>query len=151
MAAPGSAPFPNHTLSEPLPLCLGPWTRLHTQTPNWKDGPKSKQASYHSPYPGLYGQGQELGFLLLGSQEPSERDRQPVSPCLAMPSLLLTLLQDSTLENRHRWAICSPCTSLRKELPITGLSKRCQKVTESRQTGPTLQDSSQTTVPVAPS
>lgn len=59
-------PFPIHTLSEPLPLCLGPWPHLYTQTPNWKDGPKNKQAHTTAPTQACMGRARSWGSSFWG-------------------------------------------------------------------------------------
>lgn len=111
MATPSPAPSPSHTLSEPLPLCLGPWPCLYTQTPNWKDGLESKQAHTAAPTQACVGRARSWASsfrgprsLVRGADCLSGVVHPTVSPCLAMPGPLLTLLQDSTLESRHSWA-----------------------------------------------
>lgn len=130
---PGRAPC---LVSRPLAPLAHPDSKLERRA-------EEQTSSFHSPYPGLYGQGQELGFPLLGSQEPSGRDSlnmvHPTSqPLSSHASSMLAVLQDNTLKSSAGPPF---------PLPITGLFKRCQKVTTARQTGITPQDSFQSTVP----
>lgn len=108
---------------------------------------EEQTSSYHSPYPGLYGQGQELGFPLSGSQEPSRRDSLN-TVCPAKPPAYASSGQQSYLAP---WKVRPgrPAFQLfisREKAAHHTVSKRCQKVTAAGQSGLTPQDSFQTTV-----
>lgn len=129
---PARAPF---LASRPLAPLAHPDSKLERQA-------EEQTSSYHSPYPGLYGQDQELGFPLSGSQEPSRRDSLntvcPVKP----PAYSSSGQQSYPAPWKARTA--RPAFQLfisREKAAHHIVSKRCQKVTAAGQTGPTLQDS----------
>lgn len=72
--APGPA-LPSPLLSEPPSPVSRPLAPLAHPDSKLERRAEEQTSSYQSPYPGLYGQGQELGFPVSGSQEPSWRDR----------------------------------------------------------------------------
>lgn len=105
---PARAPF---LVSRPLAPLAHPDSKLERRA-------EEQTSSYHSPYPGLYGQGQELGFPLSGSQESSRRDSLN-TVCPSKPRLML--LQDSSL-TRHpgkqgQLGQHPSCSSLGKSCP----------------------------------
>lgn len=120
VAGRGSTPSLTHTLPEPLSLRLGPWPHLHTQTPNWKDKPKNKQAHTTAPTQVCMGRTRSWGSR---SQGPKSLAGGTASTQCVLSNPLLTLLQDSSL-TRHpgkqgQLGQHSSCSSLGRKLPIT--------------------------------
>lgn len=153
MVAPSPTASLLHTLSEPPPLCLGPWPHLHTQTPNWKDRPKNKQAHTTAPTQACMGRARSWGSPSQGPKSltggtASTLCTPPLRPSPAMPSPCLVFFRvanvPSTLESKDSWDSAQLFISSEEAAHHT-VSKRCQ-VTAAGQIGPTPRGSFQTTV-----
>lgn len=146
MADSGPTPSLTHTLPEPLSLRLGPWPHLHTQIPNWKDGPKNKQAHTTAPTQACMGRARSWGSP---SQGPKNLAGGTASTqCPAKPPAYSSSGQQY-YPAPWKARTARPAFQLfisREKAAHHIVSKRCQKVTAAGQTGPTPQDSFQTTV-----